>query len=53
MNVFPLNRHVVITSLKTGGPKGLSVEDVNIEHTGKVPEDCTSVLTVNTQTEEL
>jgi hypothetical protein len=48
MNVFPLNRHVMITSLKTSGPRGSSVEDVNIQRTGKVPGDCTSVVTVST-----
>jgi hypothetical protein len=48
MNVFPLNRHAMSTSLKTGGPRGLSAEDVNIENTGKVPGDSTSVVTVST-----
>ena len=48
MNVFPLSRHVMITSLKISGPKGSSVEDVNIEHTGKVPGGSTSAVTVNT-----
>ena len=48
MNVFPLNRHAMITSLKTGGPRDSSVEDVNIEHTGKVPGGSTSVVTVST-----
>lgn len=48
MNVFPLNRHVMITYLKTGGPKGSSVDDVDIAHTGKVPGGCTSVVNVST-----
>ena len=47
MNVFPLSRHAMITSLKTSGPKGSSVVDVNIEHTGKVPGVYTSVVTVS------
>ena len=38
----------MITSLKTGGPRDSSVEDVNIEHTGKVPGGSTSVVTVST-----
>ena len=48
MNVFPLNRHAMITSLKTGGHKDSSAEDVNIENTGKVPGGSTSVVTVST-----
>ena len=38
----------MITSLKISDPKGSSVEDVNIEHTGKVPGGSTSAVTVNT-----
>ena len=37
----------MITSLKTSGPKGSSAVDVNIEHTGKVLGDYTSVVTVS------
>jgi hypothetical protein len=47
MNAFQTNKPAMITCLKSGGHKDLSVVDVHIQHTGRVPEICISVGDVN------